>query len=348
MNTKRYLLAVAGLTLVAACRTPREEADLGVPSSSPLSGAIAIDGSSTVLPVSKAIVDDFTQQNPDVHISLAGAGSVVGFRRFCGGEIDIADASRPIDQAEIDACAAKGVRFMELPIGFDALTVVVNARNSFVDCLTVAELKRLWEPDAAGKVTSWNSVRASFPSQRLSLFGPGTESGTFDYFTLAIVGTAGRSRTDYTHSEDDDVLAGGVAANPSALGYFGFAYYVSHRETLKAVAIDGGKGCVAPSAETVKDETYQPLSRPLFIYVRKDSTTRPEVRALVRAYMDPATTQVVKRVGYMALPLATTLRVGQRFEDGTVGSVFGGRGAVVGVTAEAFKDEDRIKSALVR
>jgi phosphate transport system substrate-binding protein len=167
-------------------------------------------------------------------------------------------------------------------------------------------------------------------------------------FTLAIVGASGKSRTDYTRNSEDNVLASGVAASPNALGFFGFAYYASHRETLKAVPIDGGKGCVAPSADTVHDATYQPLSRPLFIYVKVESARRPEVRGLVRAYLDPATTQIVKRIGYMPLPLGTTLRVGQRFEDGTVGSVFGGRGAIVGITADVFRDDDKIKSALVR
>ena len=348
MNARHTLILVALLALAASCRTAPQEADLSDSSVGPLSGTIAIDGSNTLLPVSQAIVDDFTRQNPQVHVSLAGAGTVAGFKRFCAGETDISDASRPMDQSEIEACGAKGVQFIELPIGFDALTVVVNGRNAFVDCLTLAELKELWQPEADGKVTSWNQVRSSFPARHVALFGSGTDSGTYDYFTLAVVGTAGKSRTDYTHSSDYEVVASGVAADTNALGYVGFAYYAAHREAVKAVAINGGKGCVAPSADAVHDNSYQPLSRPLFIYVKKQSVSRPEVRALVRTYLDPATTEVVKRIGYVPLPLATTLRVGQRFEDGTVGSVFGGRGAVLGITAATFHDEDKIKSALVR
>jgi phosphate transport system substrate-binding protein len=338
-------LILAGL---AACGAPRQPADVGLVSLAPLTGAIAIDGSNTVLPVSRAIVADFTRDNPQVHVALAGAGSVAGFKRFCDGDLDIADASRPIARAEIDACAGKGIQFIELPVGFDALTVVVNSRNAFVDCLTVPELKTLWAPEAEGRLKTWSQIRAGFPSRPVALFGPGNESGTFDYFTLAIAGASGTSRRDYTRSADDTVLAGGVAADPNALGYFGYAYYAAHRDTLKAVSIDSGKGCIAPSAETVRDNSYQPLSRPLFIYVKKASAERPEIRALVRAFLDPATTRIVSRVGYVPLPLATTLHVAQRFEDGTAGSVFGGSGAVLGVTADAFKDDDRISNALVR
>jgi len=348
MNAKHVFISLVVIGSLAGCNAPPQPSDVTPEATAPLSGTIAIDGSSTVLPVSQLIVDAFTRENPGVHVSLGGSGSVVGFKKFCAGELDIADASRPIDQSELDACAAKGIELIELPLGFDALTVVVNARNSSVDCLTVGELKKLWEPEAQGKVASWNQVRAGLPAAPVPLFGPGTESGTFDYFTLAIVGASGRSRTDYTHSGDDNVLVRGVANDPNALGYFGYAYYAAHKDTLKAVSIDAGKGCVAPGADTVLNNTYQPLSRPLFIYVKKASAERPEVRALVRAYTDPATTQLVKKVGYLPLPLATTLRVGQRFEDGTTGSVFGGSGAVLGITAATFKDDDKIRNALVQ
>jgi len=348
MNVKRRVISLVVIGMLAGCGAPHQPSDVSTETTAPLAGTIAIDGSSTVLPVSQAIVDAFSRENPQVHVSLAGSGSVVGFKKFCAGELDIADASRPIDKSELDACAAKDIQFIELPLGFDALTVVVNARNSSVDCLTTAELKKLWEPEAQGKVSSWNQVRTGLPATSVPLFGPGTESGTFDYFTLAIIGASGKSRTDYTHSDDDNVIVRGVVNNPNALGYFGYAYYAAHKDTLKAVSIDAGKGCVAPGADTVLNNTYQPLSRPLFIYVKKASTERPEVRALVRAYTDPATTQIVRKIGYIPLPLATTLRVGQRFEDGTTGSVFGGSGAVLGITAAAFKDDDKIKNALVQ
>jgi phosphate transport system substrate-binding protein len=348
MHAQRLLpfgLLLAGL---AGCGTPHQPADLDTVSTAPLTGAIAIDGSNTLLPVSQAIVAGFTRDNPQVQVALAGAGSVAGFRRFCNGEIDIADASRPIDRDEIAACAGNGIQFIELPVGFDALTVVVNVRNTFVDCLTVDELKRLWAPQAQGVVKTWSQVRAGLPPAPVALFGPGTDSGTFDYFTLAIVGASGRARADYTKDSDDNALAAGVSRDANALGFFGYAYYASHRDTLKALSIDGGRGCVAPSAEAVHANTYQPLSRPLFIYVKKASVARSEVRALVRAYVDPAATQIVKRVGYVPMPLATTLHVAQRFEDGSTGSVFGGSGAVLGVTADAFKDDDTLKNALVR
>jgi len=348
MNATRHVISLVVLGSLAGCGAPHQPSDVSTAATTPLAGTIAIDGSNTVLPVSQMIVDAFTRENPQVHVSLAGSGSVAGFKKFCAGELDISDASRPIDKSEMDACAAKDIQFIELPLGFDALTVVVNAKNSSVDCLTTTELKKLWEPDAQGKVASWNQVRAGLPARPVPLFGPGSESGTFDYFTLAVIGTSGKSRTDYTQSSDDNVIVRGVANDPNALGYFGYAYYAAHKDTLKAVSIDAGKGCVAPGADTVLNNTYQPLSRPLFIYVKKASTERPEVRALVRAYTDPAMTQTVRKVGYIPLPLATTLRVGQRFEDGTTGSVFGGSGAVLGITAAAFKDDDKIKNALVQ
>jgi phosphate transport system substrate-binding protein len=212
----------------------------------------------------------------------------------------------------------------------------------------VAELKHLWEPRAERSVTRWNQVRSSFPAQPVALFGPGASSGTFDYFTLAIVGTESRSRKDYTASEDDEVLAKGVANDANAMAYFGYAYYQEHQDTLKLVAVDNGEGCVTPSAETVVDNTYQPLSRPIFIYVNKESAARPAVHALARSYVDPENAKYVQEVGYVPLPMATLLATGRRLDSGTTGSLFGERGSVLGLTAASFEDEDRIKSALVR
>ena len=206
----------------------------------------------------------------------------------------------------------------------------------------------MWAPAAPGQVNRWNQIRSSFPDQPLTLFGPGTASGTFDYFTLAVVGTQSSSRMDYTKSEDDAVLVKGVADDPNALGYFGYAYYLANKDKLKLVSIDSGRGCVVPSADTVADGTYQPLSRPIFIYVNRKAAARPEVNAFTRFYIAPESARYVHDVGYVPLPPVTLLSVAKRLDKSTTGSIFGGRGSVLGVTAETFQDEDKIKSALVR
>ena len=240
----------------------------------PLTGHVTIDGSATVLPVSNAMAEAFRKDNPGVQVAVESSGTGGGFKKFCAGQIDISDASRPINAAESQQCKDNHVEFIELPVAFDPLSVVVNAKNSFVDCLTVDELTRVWEPAAQGKITRWNQIRSSFPNQPLALVGPGTASGTFDYFTLAVVGTESSSRTDYAKSDDDAVLVKGVAADANALGYFGYAYYLANKDTVKAVAVDNGHGSVAPSAKTVLDTSYQPLSRPLFIYLSKSAPLR--------------------------------------------------------------------------
>jgi len=290
----------------------------------------------------------FQTANPGVAVSVTSSGTGGGFKKFCAGQLDVSDASRPINAAESRECEANHVEFIELPIAFDSLSVVVNAANTFVDCLTVPELKTIWEPAAEGRVTRWNQVRASFPDQPLKLFGPGGESGTFDYFTLAVVGKERSSRTDYSASEDDTVLVNGVAGNPGALGYFGYAYYAANTSRLRAVAIDNGRGCVGPSPKTVEDTTYQPLARPMFIYLTAASAARPEVHEFARFYVNPDNAKVSQDLGYVPLPTATLLSVGRRLDESVMGSVFGGRGSVIGVTADAFQDEDRVKNALVR
>ena len=216
-------------------------------------------------------------------MGIAGTGG--GFKKFCRGETDISDASRPILKQEMETCKSAGIEYFELPIAYDALTVMVNPKNDWVKALTVADLKKMWEPSAQGKVSNWNQVRSEWPNAPLKLFGPGADSGTFDYFTEAIVGKAKSSRGDFTASEDDNVLVQGIANDRNALGYFGFAYYVENQNKLKAVPIDGGKGPVTPSAKTVEDGTYQPLSRPIFIYVSKKSMDKPEVREFVEFYL---------------------------------------------------------------
>ncbi len=235
-----------------------------------------------------------------------------------------------------------------MPVAFDPLSVVVNPKNQFVDCLTVKELKAIWEPAAEGKISEWNQVRASFPRQPLALFGPGKASGTFDYFSFAIVGTEGSSRGDYTKSEDYTVIERGVAAEPNALGYFGYSYYQANKEQMKIVGIDNGQGCVVPSAQTVADGTYQPLSRPLFVYVNRAAAARPEVRAFTRFILARENAKIVTKVGYVPLPASALIAQAARFDQGITGSALGGHGSVTGVKFDVFdeweKERDRNES----
>ena len=311
---------------------------------------IRIDGSSTVFPLSKAMAEEFRKANPAVQFAIDFSGTAGGFRKFCAGGVDIADASRPIKSAESEQCKARQIGYIEVPVAFDSLSVVVNAKNTFVDCLTVKELKTMWEPAAEGKIGDWQQIRASFPAQPIALFGPGKDSGTFDYFTLAIVGTEGGSRHDFTASEDDMVIESGVAGDRNALGYFGYAYYQANKDKVKLVAVDGGHGCITPSAQTVADATYVPLSRPLFIYVNVAAAARPEVKAFARFYLRPESTQYVTRIGYVPLSTAALGMQASRFEKGVTGSLFGGHGSVLGVKLDWFDtdDEEKIKAQLVQ
>ncbi|MBF2051407.1 MAG: PstS family phosphate ABC transporter substrate-binding protein [Leptolyngbya sp. IPPAS B-1204] len=287
---------------------------------------IKIDGSSTVFPITEAMAEEFQAANRGVNVTVGISGTGGGFEKFCSGETDISNASRPIKSSEMEACKAAGIEYMELPVAYDALTVVVNPRNSWASSLTVEELKAMWEPAAQGKITNWNQVRSSFPDAPLKLFGPGTDSGTFDYFTEAIVGESKASRADYTASEDDNVLVQGVSRDENALGYFGFAYYEQNKQRIKSVPIDNGDGPVAPSRESVEDGTYQPLSRPLFIYVSKQAAERPEVRNFIDFYL--SSTDLVTEVGYVPLPSEAYELAKQNFQAGKVGSVFANRETV--------------------
>jgi phosphate transport system substrate-binding protein len=291
---------------------------------------IQIDGSSTVFPVTEAVAEEFQKAKKGklkVTVGISGTGG--GFKKFCRGETDISNASRPILKQEIEACKESGVEFFELPVAYDALTVIVNPKNDWATSMTVAELKKIWEPAAQGKVTNWNQVRPNWPNAPLKLFGAGADSGTFDYFTEAVVGKAKSSRGDFTASEDDNVLVQGVANDRNALGFFGFAYYIENQKKLKAVAIDGGKGPVAPAAKTVEDGSYQPLSRPIFIYVSKKAIAKPEVKEFVEFYLKNAPS-LVKEVKYVALPAkAYTLGL-EHIQKGKIGTMFGGE-AEVGV-----------------
>lgn len=248
------------------------------------SGQVRVDGSSTVAPLTSAAAELFRSVNPNVDVTVATSGTGGGFEQFCSGNTDISNASRPIGEDEIAACEAAGIEFVELQVANDALTVVTNKENTWATCLTVEQLNTMWGPESEGKITTWNQIDPSFPAEPLVLFGPGTDSGTFDYFTEAINGEEGASRTDYSASEDDNVLVQGVEGAAGATAYFGYSYYEENAERLNAVEVDGGQGCVAPSPATVQDGTYVPLARPLFIYVNRESYGRPEVKAFVDFY----------------------------------------------------------------
>jgi phosphate transport system substrate-binding protein len=265
---------------------------------------VKVDGSSTVFPVTEAVAEDFQKSKKNaikVTVGISGTGG--GFKKFCRGETDISNASRPILKKEMDDCKAAGVEYIELPVAFDALTVVVNPKNSFIKQLTVAELKKMWEPAAQGKVMTWNQVNPAWPNQPLKLFGAGADSGTFDYFTEAITGKSKSSRGDFTASEDDNVLVQGVARDVNALGFFGFAYYAENKDKLKSVPIveKDGKPAVEPSEKTVIDGTYQPLARPIFIYVNAKSLAKPEVKEFANYYIAHAA-KLSKEVKYVPLP----------------------------------------------
>lgn len=269
-------LVVMGL---AACGSEKS----GDTGSTELTGDVKVDGSSTVAPLSKAAAEFFKDEQAKVNVTVATSGTGGGFKKFCNGETDISDASRKIKDTEKAACGDKSIAFTELLIANDALTVVVSKENTWADCLTVPQLKKVWEPDS--KVNNWNQIDPSFPNEPLKLFGAGTDSGTFDYFTAAINGKEKASRTDYTPSEDDNVIVQGVAGSKGGLGYFGFTYFEENASKLKALKIDGGAGCVAPSVAAAQDGSYKPLSRPLFIYVSKSGAAKAQVRAFVDYYV---------------------------------------------------------------
>jgi phosphate transport system substrate-binding protein len=292
---------------------------------------IKVDGSSTVFPITEAVAEDFQKANKGLKVTVGISGTGGGFKKFCRGETDISDASRPILKQEMEACKKAGIQYIELPVAYDALTVVVNKKNDWLKSITVAELKKMWEPAAQGKVLKWNEINPKWPDAKLALFGAGSDSGTFDYFTEAVNGKAKASRGDYTASEDDNVLVQGVARDKNAIGYFGLAYYVENQDKLKSVAIieKDGKPAVLPALETVMNGSYQPLSRPIFIYVNAKSASRPEIKSFVEFYIKHAP-QLVKEVKYVPLPDKAYTLAANNFKNGKVGTVFGGE-AEVGV-----------------
>jgi len=295
---------------------------------------VKIDGSSTVFPITEAIAEDFQKaKKGKIRVTVGISGTGGGFKKFCRGETDISDASRPILKKEMDDCRAAGVQYIELPVAYDALTVVIHPDNKWAQTLTVAELKKMWEPAAQGKVKTWKQVNPAWPDQPLKLFGPGADSGTFDYFTEAVNGKAKSSRGDFTASEDDNVLVQGVSRDVNALGYFGFAYYVENQDKLRAVRIadKAGQG-VEPSFETVINGTYQPLARPIFIYINSKSLERPEVREFVEFYMNNAEA-LVREVKYVPLPAKAYAYNIEHANKRVLGTKFGG-GNKVGLTIE--------------
>ena len=281
-------LAIPTLLLTACGGQNESGTDSAASGGAAASGEVRVDGSSTVGPLTAAAGELFkaTPEGAGVNISVGQSGTGGGFKKFCAGETDISDASRPIKDEEAAACADAGVEYAEITVANDALTVVVNKENDWAKCLTVAELNKMWAPEAEGTITNWNQVRDGFPDVPLELFGAGTDSGTFDYFTDVINGEEGASRTDYNPTEDDNVTVTGVEGTKGALGYFGFSYYEENMDKLTAVEIDNGAGCVAPSSQTAQDGTYAPLSRPLFIYPSKSAMQRPEVAAFVDFYVN--------------------------------------------------------------
>lgn len=282
--------------------------------------AVLIDGSSTVYPISEAVAEEFGSTHPNIRVSIGVSGTGGGFKKFCAGETDISEASRPIKATEAEHCKAQGVGYVELPIAYDALTIIVNPANTWLTSITVDELKKLWAPESQGTVTKWSQVNPTWPDKPIHLYGPGIDSGTFDYFTEAINGKEDASRGDYTSSEDDNVIIQGVARDPLALGFLGMSYVQENASKVKAIAVGSDKA-VLPSASSVRDGSYQPLSRPLFLYVRSDRAREPSVQAFLSFYLSEGAT-LVEQVGYVGLSKELAATVLKRYEAGTEGTLY--------------------------
>jgi phosphate transport system substrate-binding protein len=303
---KIKLFYFASLILLAACGGNSNQ------TSEKLSGTIKIDGSSTVYPVTEAVAEEFRVNQPDVQVTIGISGTGGGFKKFGRGETDLSDASRPIKQKEIEVCNENNISYVELTVAFDGLAVLINPENDWVDHLTVEELKLLWEPAAQGVIMKWNQIRPEWPNEEIHLYGPGVASGTYDYFTEAVVGESGSSRGDFTASEDDNVLVQGIAGDKYGLGFFGLAYYEENKDKLSLVAVDGGNGPVHPSIETVSNGTYSPLSRPLFIYVNSTAAKKTEVQEFISFYLKNAPV-LSQEVGYVALPAEAYTKETEKF-----------------------------------
>ncbi|MDX5962020.1 PstS family phosphate ABC transporter substrate-binding protein [Rhodococcus opacus] len=294
-RTRAAVVAVAAGLALAACGG---NDDTGGADGATISGPVVIDGSSTVEPLSSAAAELFMGENPDTNVTVGTSGTGGGFEKFCAGETDVSDASRPIEDSEIAVCEQHGIAYSQLTVANDALSVVVNPENDWADCLTVAQLNAIWAPGST--VNNWNQVDPSFPNEPLQLFGAGSDSGTFDYFAQAVNGEEGASRTDYNPTEDDNITVQGVAATRGALGYFGYSYLEANADKVKGVAIDGGNGCVSPSAETARDGSYTPLSRELFIYVSDAALQKPQVVSFADFYLR-SNAEIVEAAGFIPL-----------------------------------------------
>lgn len=335
---KKLLSLAVGAALLASCSDNKQNAE------GSLSGEIKIDGSSTVYPLTEAVAEEFRAVQGEVRVTVGVSGTGGGFKKFSRGETDISDASRPIKAEEIELCKENNIEFIEIPVAFDGLAVVVNKDNNFVDQLTVAELKKIWEPEAQGKVKSWKQIRSTFPDMPINLYGAGVSSGTYDYFTEAIVGKAKSSRGDYTASEDDNVLVQGVSSDKGGLAYFGLAYYEENKDKLKLVPVndekeENGAGAIIPTIETVSNGTYQPLARPEFIYVNVKAADRPEIAAFVEYYLTNAAT-LAKEVGSVPLPAEVYQLALGRFTKKVTGTVFGEQSSVGISMTELLKAEN--------
>lgn len=322
MRMKSLACAALALTLVAC-------------EASVTKSTVSVDGSSTVFPITEAMAEEFQKVNNNIQVTVGIAGTGGGFKRFCRGETHINDASRPIKKEEVDLCTEAGITYIELPVAYDGLAVMVNPSNDWVDYLTVAELKKIWEPAAQGTVTTWSQVRAGWPDTAISLYGPGVDSGTYDYFTEVVVGKTGESRGDFVASEDDNVLVQGIATDDGALGFFGYAYYESNKDKLKLVPVsaDGTKeSALIPTVSSINDGSYAPLSRPIFIYVTTKALEDPAVASFVEFYLaEDNVNTLVSEVGYVPLPEEIYALARERYENKTTGSVFA-NGSQGGVT----------------
>ncbi len=340
MQVKSYPFSPAAALVARAIATTAIVAGVSGTPALAQTKTIQVDGSSTVFPISEAIAEEFQKTSGGtVNVTVGISGTGGGFKRFCAGETDISNASRPIKSSERELCKAAGVKFVELPVSYDALTVVVHPENTWASTMSVEQLKAMWDSSAQGQITNWNQVNPSWPSTKMSLYAPGTDSGTFDYFGEAIIGKDSSHRSDFTASEDDNILVQGVSRDKNAIGYFGFAYYEANKDKLKSVAIDGGKGPVKPSRETVENGTYAPLSRPLFIYVNAEAINKkPEVKQFVDFYLDNVPT-LAAEVGYVPLPTDAYTAVKTNFNNAKLGSVFEGRETVGVKIADLMKLE---------